>query len=332
MPNANTKYNQQQQRTNCTTNRNRLMFKTQMKALGILVLSLLLDEAVCFLHSNVRTHARIHALLSTGSLDHRNNNYTAFLASSVRGPPQDTKPDYENIVGPLGRFMDRIFLTVFRLTLDKNSGITSTRDNDDYQGLIEIALAMNRKYPNRTEVQTRALVVLKSLFPSWMPPAYTVLFSRPFPNLAARMNAWATKVAGTWLMGKCETNNVDAVDNGSIGVRQGLLVERCRFLETSGCASVCVNSCKIPTQTFFMQEMGLALTMEPNYETFECQFSFGKTPDAQGEALAKNIPCLSRCTTAGSLRKFHDNALYDNLENFELEACRLMDDPSGMDG
>ena len=27
---------------------------------------------------------------------------------------------------------------------------------------------------------------------------------------------------------------------------QGLLVERCRFLEQSGCASVCINTCKAP--------------------------------------------------------------------------------------
>ena len=27
-----------------------------------------------------------------------------------------------------------------------------------------------------------------------------------------------------------------------------MLVERCRYLEQSGCASVCLNSCKVPTQ------------------------------------------------------------------------------------
>ena len=27
-----------------------------------------------------------------------------------------------------------------------------------------------------------------------------------------------------------------------------MLVHRCRFLEESGCASVCVNACKMPTQ------------------------------------------------------------------------------------
>jgi hypothetical protein len=27
-----------------------------------------------------------------------------------------------------------------------------------------------------------------------------------------------------------------------------VLVERCRYLEQAGCASICINSCKVPTQ------------------------------------------------------------------------------------
>lgn len=122
------------------------------------------------------------------------------------------------------------------------------------------------------------------------------------------MNAWATWVAGQWLMGECEIN--DLVDESSgeiIGKNQGLLVKRCRFLEESGCASICVNSCKIPTQNFFLDDMGLPLTMTPNYDTHECQFAFGVTPTQQNELDAMNTPCLSRCPTVGSLRKLHYN-------------------------
>lgn len=36
---------------------------------------------------------------------------------------------------------------------------------------------------------------------------------------------------------------------------------RCRYLEETGCASVCINSCKLPTQRFFAEDMGLPLTM-----------------------------------------------------------------------
>ena len=123
------------------------------------------------------------------------------------------------------------------------------------------------------------------------------------------MNAWATYVAGTWLMGECEVNDVEVQEadgTTTIYKDQGLLVKRCRFLEESGCASVCVNSCKIPTQNFFIEDMGLPLTMTPDYETYECQFNFGVMPSEQGELDSKNTPCLSRCPSAGGMRAFHN--------------------------
>lgn len=127
-------------------------------------------------------------------------------------------------------------------------------------------------------------------------------------------------------MGETEINDVE-VDGGKIGRSQGLLVKRCRFLEESGCASVCVNSCKIPTQNFFMQDMGLPLTMTPDYETFECQFSFGLTPTDQGELDAKDTPCLSRCPSSGGMRQWHDGTV-PSVES----KCALMDNDDGTAG
>lgn len=50
----------------------------------------------------------------------------------------------------------------------------------------------------------------------------------------------------------------------------------CRYLEEAGCASVCINSCKVPTQAFFERHMGLPLEMKPNYEDFSCQFRWAR--------------------------------------------------------
>ena len=264
---------------------------------------------------------------SSQPVGHGRIQNSTFWESAIRGPPKETKPDYENIVGPLGRTMDMLFMVVFRKALAKHTNLDSDRPVNDFKGITDIALQMNRRYPDRTQVQVRALDVLKSLFPPGLPRAYAKLFSGPFPAFSARMNAWATRVAGTWLMGECEINDIVLEGpNGEevVGVNQGLLVKRCRFLEESGCASVCVNSCKIPTQTFFSQEMGLALTMEPNYETFECQFSFGKMPGEQEELEAKNVPCLMRCPTAGSIRKQHGAAgARRNMEEQASEAASL---------
>lgn len=67
------------------------------------------------------------------------------------------------------------------------------------------------------------------------------------------------------------------------------------YAQEGGCASVCLNVCKLPTQQFFNEEVGLPVTLEPNYETFECQFVYGKTPPPPELDKAFNTPCFSQC-------------------------------------
>eukprot|EP01025_Chloroclados_australasicus_P016337 TRINITY_DN18150_c0_g2_i2.p1 TRINITY_DN18150_c0_g2~~TRINITY_DN18150_c0_g2_i2.p1 ORF type:complete len:221 (+),score=19.45 TRINITY_DN18150_c0_g2_i2:41-703(+) len=81
-----------------------------------------------------------------------------------------------------------------------------------------------------------------------------------------------------------------------VGKNQGVLVKRCRFLESAGCVSVCLNSCKIPTQEFFKKDFGLDVTLEPNYEDYSCQFCFGKKPLPLDQDEAFNTPCIKTCT------------------------------------
>jgi len=42
-----------------------------------------------------------------------------------------------------------------------------------------------------------------------------------------------------------------------------------RYLEEASCASVCVATCKLPTQQFFNEDMSVPMRMLPNYETYE---------------------------------------------------------------
>ena len=248
----------------------------------------------------------------------------------VSGPSLEDKPDYDTIHGPLGKAIDGLFLRIFRLRMAEKVGVDSDRPYDDYQGLMELTAALNARYSDREQVKAIAQDVLRSLFPSWLPTQFAILFSKPFPAFSARMNAWATWWAGTWLMGECEINDCE-IDGGGIGRNQGLLVKRCRFLEEAGCASVCVNSCKQPTQSFFNEDMGLPLTMTPDYDTHECQFSFGLTPTEQSELDAKDTPCLSRCPTNGSMRRWHSGEgefASTALASTPTNKCSLMDEES----
>jgi hypothetical protein len=80
----------------------------------------------------------------------------------VSGPSLDTKPDYENIHGPLGKWIDNnLFMTVFRYQLAQKVGVDSAKPLNDYTGLIELTAAMNARYSNRTTAQELAQETLR---------------------------------------------------------------------------------------------------------------------------------------------------------------------------
>jgi hypothetical protein len=213
------------------------------------------------------------------------------ISFALKNGPDTPKPSYEEIdAQPLNSVVYQLF---------RNKMVAALGNSDSsmpgYDGIVDLTRRLNSLgSPRETQVLTRQ--ILNSLFPSWLPPAFKVMFARPLPDISCRLNAFATWLTCQWLMGECEINAVE-VDGGVVKEGYGVLVKRCRYLEETGCVGVCVNSCKIPTQEFFEKDMGLPLTMEPNYETFECQFSFGKTPLPVEEDEAFRSSCFSQCPT-----------------------------------
>ncbi len=57
--------------------------------------------------------------------------------------------------------------------------------------------------------------ILRSLFPSWLPRLFRVMFAKPFPAFSSTMNALATALACKWLMGPLKINDVE-VDGGKV--------------------------------------------------------------------------------------------------------------------
>lgn len=46
---------------------------------------------------------------------------------------------------------------------------------------------------------------------------------------------------------------LDSSVHGTNSSGTSLLVEKCLFLEQSGCIQTCIHACKIPTQRFFLE-------------------------------------------------------------------------------
>ncbi|WVZ96079.1 hypothetical protein U9M48_041761 [Paspalum notatum var. saurae] len=155
--------------------------------------------------------------------------------------------------------------------------------------------------------------VLQSLFPPLLLVLYKALLA-PIANgqLAAMMlEARATALSCQWLMGPCSVNSVTLPDGKSWS--SGVFVEKCKYLEESKCLGICINTCKLPTQTFFKDHMGVDLYMEPNFEDYSCQFNFGVAPPPLDADKALKEPCLDICTNAKRRRELGRNSSPDEL-------------------
>ena len=64
-------------------------------------------------------------------------------------------------------------------------------------------------------------------------------------------------------------------------------------LQTANCRS----------QEFFNEDMGVPMRMIPDYDTFECRFEFGTSPDPQDEADARATPCFRSCTSIATTKR-----------------------------
>jgi hypothetical protein len=81
--------------------------------------------------------------------------------------------------------VDGLLYKFFRAKVVQQLGGEDVGDQG-YRGLIELIRRLNAKYPEKARAQLSAQNILRSLFPSWLPGAFAVLFSKPLPGLSAR--------------------------------------------------------------------------------------------------------------------------------------------------
>lgn len=107
--------------------------------------------------------------------------------------PQTPKPTYSD-----DSLFDRTAIEVFRRALANELG-GDTSSKSGYEGVMDLALILNRQYPaHETRARTRA--VLRSLFPPFIIKLFPVMFAKPFPAFSAKLNAWITSLSCVWLM------------------------------------------------------------------------------------------------------------------------------------
>ena len=177
------------------------------------------------------------------SVPRRPSCFTVNANSFRSAGPTTERPLYAD-----ASLIDRLGIDLFRKAMAKNLG--HDVETPGFAGILELARSLN-KIHKPAEVQVEVRYILRSLFPELILRLFPLMFSVPFPEFSAKLNARITRITCAWLMGKMQLEDVpneEVTAGWGDGRNQGLKIERCRFLEESGCASICINTCKVPTQ------------------------------------------------------------------------------------
>ncbi|KAF5937425.1 hypothetical protein HYC85_024931 [Camellia sinensis] len=110
----------------------------------------------------------------------------------------------------------------------------------------------------------------------------------PNSKFAREYFAVFTTVFFTWLVG---ANEVRVSELNGRRERNVVHIKKCRFLEETNCVGMCINLCKMPSQTFIKDSLGMPVNMVPNFDDMSCEMIFGQDPPATTEDPAFKQPC-----------------------------------------
>lgn len=202
----------------------------------------------------------------------------------------EQKVDAYHSFNPLEKF------AFWRFSLSVASVLGDVQPATNYSEMIAQVNGVAHSEHDLANVNAKGKLVMVQLFPEFLLPAYKMVFG-PFMGFSAWMVAWVTKFATQWLMGPNELADLHRED-GTVGKDLVLKIEKCRFLEESGCVKTCLHACKIPSEQFFIEEMGLPVTLKPNMTSMGCELHFGVTPVPLSEDPVATTPCFETCKHA----------------------------------
>lgn len=195
-----------------------------------------------------------------------------------------------------------MFIAVFRWVMTGVSRWQSPRPwwgPEAYDGMLEVSHAMQWK-KSLQETEDSSLAVIEGLLPESGRARFRELLKTD--KFGTEINAWITAAFFPFMVGKCEVEErtheempkIPEGESWSCAVK----IEKCRWLERSGCVGMCAGLCKRPMQRMFGGVLGMPLSMEPNVEDLSCTMVFGKEPTPWAEDELREQPCFATCATA----------------------------------
>ncbi|CAL0320558.1 unnamed protein product [Lupinus luteus] len=114
----------------------------------------------------------------------------------------------------------------------------------------------------------------------------------PPSKFAREYFAVFTTLFFAWLVGPSEVRESEINGRREKNV---VHIKKCRFLEEANCIGMCINLCKMPSQSFVKDSLGMPVNMVPNFEDMSCDMIFGQDPPASNDDPTLKQPCYKLC-------------------------------------
>mmetsp|Transcript_28460 Transcript_28460/g.28790 ORF Transcript_28460/g.28790 Transcript_28460/m.28790 type:complete len:304 (+) Transcript_28460:165-1076(+) len=195
-----------------------------------------------------------------------------------------------------------IFLLSFLLAFvapNRKECMENVRLGMDFDGFVKVT----KKMLQGTDAITLRTIIV-NLLKKLMPEKVRLFFQETYQTnpqyLCESSSQWMTFGFLDWLIGPTHRFHVNITQTNDTQVQweSGVKLQECRYLVESGCKATCLHLCKGPTQQFFNDELGVPMTMKPNFEDCSCEMIFGTSPPPPEEDPIYAQPCFSSCSMA----------------------------------
>ncbi|XVF32484.1 hypothetical protein REPUB_Repub17cG0086800 [Reevesia pubescens] len=184
-------------------------------------------------------------------------------------------------------WFDLLAINYLSQCLQAATGLKSRKSG--YESLVEATAMMSKKF-NPYRQQELVIQALDSVIPKIILNMIKTLL--PQSQFTREYFAAFTTVFFAWLVGPSEVRESEINGRREKNV---VHVKKCRFLEQSNCVGMCINLCKMPSQAFIKDSLGMPVNMVPNFDDMSCEMIFGQDPPESNDDPALKQPCYKLC-------------------------------------
>ncbi|EOA36173.1 hypothetical protein CARUB_v10010025mg [Capsella rubella] len=187
-------------------------------------------------------------------------------------------------------FFSKVAINYLSKNLQDAAGMSSSSSKStDYDRLVDTATRVASNFDTKQQHEL-VLSSLEKALPAVISSSIKMLF--PPSKLSRELFALFTTISFAWLVGPSEVMETEINGRKEKSV---VFIEKCRFLEQSNCVGMCTHICKIPSQIFIKNSLGMPIYMEPDFNDLSCKMMFGREPpEIQDDPVMKQ-PCFEFC-------------------------------------